>query len=99
MNYQLLIESYVNGTLITDQEIDLLDIELETQILNLKINKDIGCLKAAPEHVCNSLKIRKNSFWIICLAEILDRCSHYHKPFTRGVAVYHALYREGLIVG
>jgi len=37
MNYQLLIESYSLGTPLTEQEIELLSLELETQIININM--------------------------------------------------------------
>ena len=37
MNYQLLIESYSFGTDLSEQEIELLSLELETQIVNINI--------------------------------------------------------------
>ena len=55
MNYQLLIESYSFGTTLSNQEIELLNLELETQIINMNISKDIGCFKSAPSHVCKGL--------------------------------------------
>ena len=45
MNYQLLIESYSFGTTLSNQEIELLSLELETQIMNMNIYKTT---KAAP---------------------------------------------------
>jgi len=38
MNYQLLIESYIFGTSLSEQEIELLSLELETQIINTNKN-------------------------------------------------------------
>ena len=38
MNYQLLIESYSFGTPLSEQEIELLSLELETQIMNIYIS-------------------------------------------------------------
>ena len=99
MNYQLLIESYSKGTELSNQEIDLLSIELETQIINLKITKNLGCLNYAPDHICDFLKIKRKSFWIICLGEVIDIHRSSDMPTTRGADVYHALFREGLIVG
>ena len=51
MNYQLLIESYSFGTTLSNQEIELLSLELETQIMNMNISKDFGCFKSAPSHI------------------------------------------------
>ena len=55
MNYQMLIESYSLGTKISTQEIELLSIELETQIMNINISKDFYCFKSAPSHILNVL--------------------------------------------
>ena len=55
MNYQLLIESYSLGSSLSEQEIQLLSLELETQIMNINISTDFGCFKSAPTHICESL--------------------------------------------
>ena len=97
MNYQLLIESYSFGTPLTEQEIELLSLELETQIININISTEFGCLKAAPYHICKGLNLKKNTYWIMCLAEILD----LHKPpkfgKTRSVEVFDILLELSLI--
>ena len=99
MNYQLLIESYSFGTTLSNQEIELLTLELETQIMNMNISTDFGCLKSAPSHICKGLNLRKGTSWIMCLAEILD----IHKPIkigkTKSVKVYDLLLENGLVIG
>ena len=99
MNYQLLIESYSLGTSLTEQEIELLSLEIETQIININISTEFGCLKAAPSHICESLNLKKNTYWIMCLAEILD----LHKPpkfgKTKSVEVFDLLLEKGLVIG
>ena len=99
MNYQLLIESYSSGTPLTEQEIGLLSLELETQIININISTEFGCLKAAPCHICEGLNLKKNTYWIMCLAEILD----LHKPpqfgKTKSVEVFDLLLEKGLVIG
>ena len=72
MNYQLLIESYSFGATLSNQEIEHLTLELETQIMNMNISTDFGCFKSAPTHNCISLNLRKGTSWIMCLSEILD---------------------------
>ena len=76
MNYQLLIESYSFGTTLSNQEIEILSLELETQIMNINISKDFGCFKSAPSHICKGLSLRKGTSWIMCLAEVLDIHNH-----------------------
>ena len=99
MNYQLLIESYSFGTSLSEQEIELLELELETQIMNLNISTDFPCFKSAPSHICKGLNLRNGTFWIICLAETLD----LHKPQkigkTKSVKVFDLLLKKGLVIG
>ena len=57
MNYQLLIESYSFGTTLSNQEIELLTLELETQIMNMNISTDFGCFRSAPTHICKGLNL------------------------------------------
>ena len=99
MNYQLLIESYSFGTTLSNQEIELLSLELETQIMNMNISTDFGCFKSAPSHICKGLNLRKGTSWIMCLAEISD----IHKPTkigkTKSVKVYDLLLKKGLVIG
>ena len=102
MNYQLLIESYSFGTSLSEQEIELLSLELETQIMNINISAvstEFGCFKSAPSHICEGLNLKKDTFWIMCLAEILD----LHKPLqygkTKSVEVFDLLLEKGLVIG
>jgi len=99
VNYQLLIESYSFGSSLSEQEIELLSLELETQIININISIDLGCIKAAPYHICERLNLKKDTFWIMCLAEILD----LHKPpqfgKTKSVEVFDLLLEKGLVIG
>ena len=99
MNYQLLIESYSFGIPLSDQEIELLSLELETQIMNINISKEVVCFKSAPSHICEGLNFKKDTYWIMCLAEILD----LHKPSkfgkTKSVEVFDLLLEKGLVVG
>ena len=99
MNYQLLIESYSFGTSLSEQEIELLSLELETQIMHINISTDFGCFKSAPTHIWEGLKLKKDTYWIMCLAEILD----LHKPpkfgKTKSVEVFDLLLKKGLVIG
>ena len=99
MNYQLLIESYSFGTPLSREEIALLNLELETQIMNINISTDFACFKTAPTHICKALNLRKGTFWIMCLAQILD----LHKPLkerkTKSAQVFDLLLKKGLVIG
>ncbi len=99
MNYQLLIESYSFGTTLSNQEIELLSLELETQIMNMKISTDFGCFKSAPSYICKGLNLRKGTFWIMCLSEILDIYNPPKIGKTKSVIVYDLLLEKGLVIG
>ncbi len=99
MNYQLLIESYSFGTTLSNQEIELLTLELETQIINMNISTDFSCFKSAPSHICKGLNLRKGTSWIMCLAEILDIHNRCKIRKTNSVKVYDLLLEKGLVIG
>ena len=99
MNYQLLIESYSFGTSLSEQEVELLSLELETQIMNINLSTEFGFFKSAPNHICERLHLKKDTYWIMCLADILD----LHKPpkfgKTKSVEVFDLLLDKGLVIG
>ena len=99
MNYQLLIESYSFGATLSNNEIELLSLELDTQILNLEISLKLGCLRSAPNYICKGLNLKNGTFWITCLAEVLDHHKSPHCGRTRGSKVYDLLLEKGLVIG
>ncbi len=99
MNYQLLIESYCSGSSLSEQEIELLSLELETQIMNINISTEFGCFKSAPSHICEGLNLKKNTFWIMCLAEILDLHKLPKFGKTKSVEIFDLLLEKGLVIG
>tara|TARA_B100000212_G_C26949229_1_gene353603 strand:- start:33 stop:332 length:300 start_codon:yes stop_codon:yes gene_type:complete len=99
MNYQLLIESYSFGIDLSDQEIELLSLELETQIMNINISTEFGCFKSAPSDICERLNLKKNTYWIMCLAEILDLHKSAKSGKTKSVEVFDLLLEKGLVIG
>ena len=99
MNYQLLIESYSFGTALSEQEIELLTLELETQIMNINISTEFGFLKLAPSHICKKLNLKKDTSWIMCLAEILDLHKLPKLGKTKSVEVFDLLLEKGLVIG
>ena len=99
MNYQLLIESYSFGTTLSESEIQLLRLELDTQILNLDISVQNGYLKSAPNHISKGLKLRKGSLWITCLAEVIDRHKEPTNGKTKGAEIFDKLLQKGLVIG
>ena len=99
MNYQLLIESYSLGSSLSEQEIELLNLELETQIMNINISTEFGCFKSAPSHICEALNLKKDTHWIMCLAEILDLYNPPNLGKTKSVEVFDLLLKKGLVIG
>ena len=99
MNYQLLIESYSFGTELSKQEIELLSLELETQIMNINISTEFGCFKSAPTHICEGLNLKKDTHWIMCLAEIIDLHKSPKIGKTKSAQVFDLLLEKGLVIG
>ena len=99
MNYQLLIEAYSFGTELSEQEIDLLSLELETQIMNINISTEFSCFESAPCHICEGLNLKKGTYWIMCLAEILDLYRPPKLGKTKSVEVFDLLLEKGLVIG
>ena len=99
MNYQLLIESYAFGTDLSQQEIELLSLELEAQIMNINISTEFVFLKSAPPHICEKLNLKKDTFWIMCLAEILDLYTPRKLEKTKSAEVFDLLLKKGLVIG
>ena len=54
MNYQLLLECYSSGSEMTKDELQMLEIELDTQIESIKVSRTQGSLKMAPKHICQA---------------------------------------------
>ena len=74
MNYQLLLECYSEGSELTNDELQMLLLELDTQIESIKVSRNQGCLKIAPIHICKASLVCEGSAWITCLAAVIDIC-------------------------
>ena len=74
MNYQLLLECYSSGSEMTKDELQMLEIELDTQIESIKVSRTQGCLKIAPKYICQAAFVCECSAWITCLAAVLENC-------------------------
>ncbi len=73
MNYQMLLECYAKGITISNTEAELLDVELYSQLESIKVSRSQGCTEIAPDHICHCSMVCKGSYWITCLAAVLDR--------------------------
>ena len=98
MNYQLLIESYCFGQSLDQHEIEMLSLELDTQISNLSISLNLGCLVSAPMHICEALNLEKNSLWITCLAQLIDTHNKNNNTKTKLAEVNDKLLCHGLVI-
>ena len=98
MNYQLLLECHAQGTEITRQEAELLDIEFYSQLESIKNSRTQGCLEIAPEHICKTSLVCKGSNWITCLAAVLDQLSLVKiGEKARGAQVFDELVKNGYL--
>ncbi len=99
MNYQLLLECYAEGIEISSQEAELLDLELYSQIQSIKVSSMQGCLSLAPNHICKKACVCESSFWITCLAAVLDQLIPPSLGTkSRGAKVFDELARYGHLV-
>ena len=99
MNYQLLLECYSFGSEMTQDELQMLEIELDTQIESIKVSRTQGCLEIAPKHICKAALICEGSAWISCLASVLDKCSPPSLgQKAKGAIVFDELVRQGYVI-
>ena len=99
MNYQLLLECYASGSEMTLDELQMLEIELDTQIESIKVSRTQGCLKIAPKHICNAALVCDGSVWITCLASVLDKCSPPSLgQKAKGAIVFDELVRQRYVI-
>ena len=95
----MLLESHAAGTAITQQEAQLLDLELDSQIANIKVSRAQGCVEIAPDHICEAASVRKGSYWITCFASVLDQINPV--PIgkkARGATVFDKLVENGYAI-
>ena len=99
MNYQLLLECYSSGSEMTKDELQMLEIELDTQIESIKVSRTQGCLKMAPKHICQAALVCEGSTWITCLAAVLDK---FLPPSigqkAKGAIVFDEIVRQGYFI-
>ena len=57
MNYQLLLECYSSGSEMTKDELQMLEIELDTQIESIKVFLTQACLKISPKQIFQAAKV------------------------------------------
>ena len=98
MNYQLLLECYAEGAELTLQEVELLEIELYSQIQSIKVSSTQGCMEVAPNHISKKALVCEGSLWITCLAAVLDQLSSAGLgQKSRGATVFDELVKNGFL--
>ena len=61
MNYQILLESYAAGEGISEDELSLLELELDSQLQSIKLSGTQGCIEKAPKHICGAAQVCEGS--------------------------------------
>ena len=92
------MECYASGSGISQDELQMLEIELYTQIESIKVSRTQGCLQIAPKHICKSALVCEGSIWITCLAALIDNFSPPSLGSkSRGAVVFDELVRQGYL--
>ena len=95
----MLLECHAAGTKITKQEAQVLDLELDSQIESIKVSRTQGCIEVAPNFICEAASVCKGSFWITCLAALLDQVTPVPMGVkARGAKVFDELVKNGYVV-
>ena len=82
----------------TKDELQMLEIELDTQIESIKVSRTQGCLQIAPKHICEAALVCEGSPWITCLASVLDKCSPPSLgQKAKGAIVFDELAAQGYV--
>ena len=80
----------------TKDELQMLEIELDTQIDSIKVSRTQGCLEISPKHICQAALVCEGSTWITCLAAVLDKCSPPSiGQKAKGAIVFDELFQQG----
>ena len=57
MNYQISLECYAEGKNISEDELPLLELALDTQIVTSKFSSLQGYTEKAPKHICEAAQV------------------------------------------
>ena len=83
----------------TNDELKLLEIELDTQIEIIKVSRTQSCLKIAPKQTCQAALVCESSSWITCLAAVLVKClPQFIGQKAKDEIVFDELVRQGYFV-
>ena len=65
-----LIRDYITTKLLSNQELDFLEVELQETFNHIV---EVELLAKAPNNITNKLDLPNNSYWQLCYAAILDK--------------------------
>ena len=83
----------------TKDELQMLEIELDTQIESIRVSRTQGCLKIAPKYICQASHVCEGSAWITCLAAVIDKCSPPSiGQKAKGAIIFDELVRLGYLL-
>ena len=69
MDYKTLVDWYVSGGELNDEELYFLKNEYNRIISNIT---SLNSLTVAPNHICKKFNLAEKNYWISCLAILLD---------------------------
>tara|TARA_Y100001968_G_scaffold333383_1_gene395868 strand:+ start:924 stop:1217 length:294 start_codon:yes stop_codon:yes gene_type:complete len=95
MDYKTLVDWHCSGNSLDLEDLDKLEIELET-ILN-KLDKN-SLLDIAPSHICKACLLAEKSLWISCLAMVLDQLRPRNRGKQRTQNLFNLLCKKGLLI-
>ena len=95
MDWKTSLDWYCSGNTLDKNDIELLENEYQ-QVL--KANNNELEMEVAPKHICKKALVCEGSFWITCLASVLDQLSPISLgQKTRGAKVFDELTRNGYL--
>ena len=92
------MECYSSDSVISEDELQRLEIEFYTQIESIKVSRTPGCLQIAPQPICKSAHACEGSIWITCLAAVVEKCSPPSlESKSRGTKAFDELVQQGYL--
>ena len=84
-----------NGIPSENQEAQLFDLELASQIASIKVSRTQGCIEIAPDHIWEAESVYQGSCWITFFAAVLDQVHpHSYGRKARGAKVLDKLVKK-----
>ena len=65
--------------------------------MNLNISTEFGYFKSAPTYICERLNLKKGTYWIMCLAKVLDLYKPSKLEKTKSVEVFDLIPKKVML--